>query len=484
VTCSSRWIVAVAIGITLVACSPQEPQTTGTQTPAECPSFADTVSAARPMVHVTNRCSHRSADVSGPTPIANGTAVVVQAVGALSGLADIAFPGVGTCRLEQLQPPKSARLVNRPHKGELFWQFRGRTLCTTHHSVSYICGTRDVFASVLQESDVAQSSCSSDPDPALSVAVFRGLLEVTVDGRPTMVGQNQEFDILTGSIHEASFTDEALRVFGQQGGESVQLDVTTTGSGTIQALPGIDCGVDCFESYTIGSVVTLTAVPAAGWEFASWGGACEGTTATCQLAMNDPKAVEAIFQPSTTQEPQGTLAVATSGPGVVVSRPVGITCGSDCEQTYTGGSVTLVATPSEGAVFAGWSGDCSGFDSICTLSMTAPRSVSATFASCTIVPTEPSVVGTAGDDVICASSFTVGTTIDGLAGNDIIVGGAGNDSLSGGEGNDIVLGGAGDDAIQGDDGNDLIEGGGGNDVLVGGAGTDTCTNGESTSECE
>jgi len=55
-------------------------------------------------------------------------------------------------------------------------------------------------------------------------------------------------------------------------------------------------------------------------------------------------------------------------------------------------------------------------------------------------------------------------TVDGGAGNDVLVGSFGDDTLSGG---------AGDDRINGQDGNDLILGGGGDDTVNGNRGNDT-----------
>src|SRR5207244_152459 len=44
-----------------------------------------------------------------------------------------------------------------------------------------------------------------------------------------------------------------------------------TGSGTVTSTPtGITCGTDCSASYASGTVVTLTATPAAGSVFAGW----------------------------------------------------------------------------------------------------------------------------------------------------------------------------------------------------------------------
>jgi Ca2+-binding RTX toxin-like protein len=79
------------------------------------------------------------------------------------------------------------------------------------------------------------------------------------------------------------------------------------------------------------------------------------------------------------------------------------------------------------------------------------------------------IQGLAGDDVIEASGVVAGAmglTLDGGAGDDILVGGGGNDILLGGAGDDVLLGGEGDDVLDGGDGDDVIIGGGGNDVEI------------------
>ncbi len=74
-----------------------------------------------------------------------------------------------------------------------------------------------------------------------------------------------------------------------------------------------------------------------------------------------------------------TVTRAGAGDGTVTSNPAGITCGSVCTFNFPGASVVvLTATPTATSAFAGWSGDCSGTGD-CTLTMTAARSVTATF---------------------------------------------------------------------------------------------------------
>jgi len=75
-----------------------------------------------------------------------------------------------------------------------------------------------------------------------------------------------------------------------------------------------------------------------------------------------------------------TVTKTGSGTGTVTSSPTGISCGTDCSETYNAGtSVTLTATPTTGSTFIGWSGACSG-TSTCTVSMNAAKTATATFA--------------------------------------------------------------------------------------------------------
>jgi hypothetical protein len=151
---------------------------------------------------------------------------------------------------------------------------------------------------------------------------------------------------------------------------------TGTGSGIVTSGPaGIDCGSDCTEDYVYGTSVTLTASPATGSTFTGWSGACSGT-GSCVVSMTDHRSVTANF---TIQTRTLTVSKNGTGSGTVTSSPAGIDCGGDCSQAYNyGTSVTLTATPATGSTFAGWSGACSGTGS-CIVSMTAARSVTATF---------------------------------------------------------------------------------------------------------
>jgi hypothetical protein len=76
-----------------------------------------------------------------------------------------------------------------------------------------------------------------------------------------------------------------------------------------------------------------------------------------------------------------TLSVSLAGSGTVTSSPSGISCGSTCSASFASGTqVTLSEAPSSGYIFSGWSGACSGAGS-CAVTMSAAKSVTATFAT-------------------------------------------------------------------------------------------------------
>ena len=152
----------------------------------------------------------------------------------------------------------------------------------------------------------------------------------------------------------------------------------TSMNGTVASNPsGISCGTTCFADYDSGTPVTLTAVPNSGYIFSGWSGACSGT-GTCTVIMTEAKFVTANFA-----IPLYNLTVVKSGTGTgtVTGSDGLINCGSTCSANYESGkSATLTASPASGAIFSGWSGACSGTGP-CIVTMTAAKSVTATFLS-------------------------------------------------------------------------------------------------------
>jgi hypothetical protein len=139
------------------------------------------------------------------------------------------------------------------------------------------------------------------------------------------------------------------------------LQVATSGSGSVSLSPP-------GGSYAPGTIVTLTALPAAGFAFAGWSGHLSGTANPATLAMNADRSVTATF----VAVPTFTLAVATVGPGNVSLAPPG--------GIYPAGSaVVLTASADPGFAFAGWSGDLGGTANPASLVVDEDESVTATF---------------------------------------------------------------------------------------------------------
>jgi uncharacterized delta-60 repeat protein len=85
------------------------------------------------------------------------------------------------------------------------------------------------------------------------------------------------------------------------------------------------------------------------------------------------------------------------------------------------------------------------------------------------------IFGAGGDDWLSGNAQT--DKANGGDGNDSIFGNGGSDRLEGGAGNDTIFGGDQPDGIGGDDGNDSLSGEGGHDRINGGAGADFMSGG-------
>jgi uncharacterized repeat protein (TIGR02543 family) len=74
------------------------------------------------------------------------------------------------------------------------------------------------------------------------------------------------------------------------------------------------------------------------------------------------------------------LQIRTVGSGSVLSRPSGISCGTDCREGFLADTtVTLKAFPSPGFTFAGWEGACTGVKPTCRVMMDRDVRVQAHF---------------------------------------------------------------------------------------------------------
>jgi hypothetical protein len=187
-----------------------------------------------------------------------------------------------------------------------------------------------------------------------------------------------------------------------------------TGTGTVTAA-GINCGMDCAETYDFDTEVALTATPDTGSVFTAWSGDADCTDGS--VTMTADVSCTATF---TLETHMLTVTVTGTGGGSVSSTPAGIDCGGDCTETYDYNTpVALTATPATGSTFSGWSGDADCSDG--SVTMTADLSCTAAFTLNThaltvslagtgsgSVSSTPPGIDCAGD---CTETYDYGTPV-------------------------------------------------------------------------
>ncbi|MCP4202860.1 MAG: CSLREA domain-containing protein [bacterium] len=234
------------------------------------------------------------------------------------------------------------------------------------------CSFREaiIAANAIQDNDLIDFALLGSGDQTITPSATLPELStpVTIDGATHPDGAihlcGSEFsssDVLV-ITHDA--TIYALRIECSVEGPLLTVSKVGSGSGTVTSAPaGIDCGADCAEAYDLGAVVTLTATADTSSTFAGWSGDADCTDGT--VTLDADTSCTASFDPN-----QRTLTVnlAGSGSGTVTSAPAGIDCGADCAASYPHKAVIdLIATPTAGSTFAGWSGDSDCADGRMTL---------------------------------------------------------------------------------------------------------------------
>jgi endo-1,4-beta-D-glucanase Y len=139
---------------------------------------------------------------------------------------------------------------------------------------------------------------------------------------------------------------------------------TSAGNGSIALSPS-------GGNYDSNTVVIATATPPTGYVLSGWTGACTGTGA-CSITMNKDAtlgATWALIPPATY-----ALTLTVGAGGKVVRSPD--------SATYSAGKVvTLTARPDSVSKFSGWTGACSGSDTVCTVTMNEAKTVGANFTA-------------------------------------------------------------------------------------------------------
>ncbi len=137
------------------------------------------------------------------------------------------------------------------------------------------------------------------------------------------------------------------------------LTVTASGNGSISKSPDQ-------ATYEHGTVVTLTATPAAGYHFIGWTGDVTSSANPLDVTMDSSKTLTANFAINTY-----ALSISVEN-GTVTKSP-------DLPVYIHGTTVTLTATPATGYRFAGWTGAETSSQNPLVVTMDAAKSLTAGF---------------------------------------------------------------------------------------------------------
>ena len=116
--------------------------------------------------------------------------------------------------------------------------------------------------------------------------------------------------------------------------------------------------------YDGGTAVRLAAVEHPGFRLLRWGGACSGTSRSCDTTVtSNGVAVTATFGRAV------TVAARTRGPGRIAQLE-GTPCAGHCAlDLIPGAQVVMGAQPDAGARFVGWHGLCTGTRPTCVVAV-------------------------------------------------------------------------------------------------------------------
>ncbi len=183
---------------------------------------------------------------------------------------------------------------------------------------------------------------------------------------------------------------------------ALTIEKAGAGHGAVTATD-LDCGATCTKTYASAAVVTLTATPESGSTLDSWAG-CDGTAgATCLVGMTKDRTVTATFAAAGTVT--STLTVQKTGTGTGTVTGTGIDCGATCSHAYSKDTaVQLTAVAGSGSVFSAWTGCDSTAGAVCTVTVSADRTVSASFTQGTRV--------LVSDDITTPTTWTTGTVYE------------------------------------------------------------------------
>jgi Divergent InlB B-repeat domain/Abnormal spindle-like microcephaly-assoc'd, ASPM-SPD-2-Hydin len=243
----------------------------------------------------------------------------------------------------------------------------GQTVSTSVTQLS--AGTRYFVRITAVDDNGNESGCTGAAN-----AVAQADLEVAPSGTTSFGG------IAVNATAERTFTVQNARDVSISGAVSTSAPFSVVSGASFTLAPGASRTVTVrFRPTAVGNFAGNVNFTAGGDTVSR--GVSGSTTGSAGSPPSSP--------PPPPSTPSQVLSVAKSGSGTgtVTSSPAGISCGATCTRTYAAGTqITLTASAASGSTFAGWGGACNGTGS-CTVTMSAARTVTATFNQAPRPPT-------------------------------------------------------------------------------------------------
>jgi len=163
-------------------------------------------------------------------------------------------------------------------------------------------GKHQLVVVVQGKGRVTSSPAGLDCDSSTCIAQFDSGSSVTLTAAPasgfSFSGWGNDCSGPSACMLTLSKEATVFANFVAQPPAQVHLTASISGPGTVTG-GGLNCGesaATCDVMVSGGSTVTLTASPASATRFMRWGGACSGTSTSCELTLQSDAKVTAEFQ--------------------------------------------------------------------------------------------------------------------------------------------------------------------------------------------